>query len=198
MIVDTSVARNFAIAGWADHLRDLCGGRILVAHGVLGMDPEEPGELDRALAFFERETQRYPAGSAELARAVTAELALAGLIARRSMDLEVLLPSVDELSMAIRLQDPALREWRRGLGMKARRLDSGEAVSVAMAVHRNLTLGCDDRDDRAAFHALGGSRCFTTLELAQLAVSRGLLSEAEARRGYERLRTEFRFFGPDW
>jgi hypothetical protein len=198
VIVDTSVARNFAIAGWTDHLRDLSGGRILVAQGVLGVGPDEPGELEQALAFFKRETRRYPAGSAELARAVTAESGLADLIARRSSDLVVLVPDMAELQEAIRLQDPSLRGWRRSLGMKSRRLHSGEAVSVAIAVKRRLALACDDRDGRAAFRALGGSQCFTTLDLAKLAVARRLLSHAEARDGYERLRMEFRFFAPPW
>ncbi len=198
MIVDTSVARNFAIAGWTDQLRDLGGGVIRVAQGVLGVGPDEPGELDRVRGFFERQMRLHPAGSPDYTRALIAESGLSDLIARRSRDLKVVVPDLAELGTAIRLQDPEARAWRRSLGMKARRLDAGEAVSVAIAVARGETLGCDDGGGRVAYQALGGPECLSTLDLAKRAVSTGLLPEDQARHGYERLREEFRFFGPAW
>lgn len=198
MIADTSVVRNFAIAGWADHLRDLGGGVIRVAHGVLGVGPEEPGELDRAREFFERQMTRHPSGSPDYMRALVAESGLSQLIARRPVDLEVVVPNREELQTAIRLQDPDARAWRRGLGMKSRRLDTGEAVSVAIAVARGEPLACDDEDGQIAYRALGGCECLSTLDLVKRAVQAGLVGHNEARAGYERLRTEFRFFGPAW
>lgn len=125
MLLDTSVARNFAIAGWIDELRALSGGVVRVAQGVLGVDPEEPGELDRAKAFFERQTRDHPAGSPDYTRALLAATALGELISRRSTDLKVAMPSHQELKMAIRLTEPDSRPRRQRLGMRARRLDAG-------------------------------------------------------------------------
>lgn len=198
MLVDTSVARNFAIAGWIDQLRALSGGVIRVAQGVLGVDPEEPGELDRAKEFFERQTRLQPAGSPDYTRALVAAMALGELISRRSTDLEVVMPTHQELEMAIRLTEPGGRQWRKTLGMRARRLDAGEAVSIAIAVERKEAFGCDDEDARIAYTALGGIDCPSTVDLVRRAVSTGLLSEDAGRDGYERLRSEYRFYGPPW
>jgi predicted nucleic acid-binding protein len=198
LLVDTSVARNLAILDWREELRALGGGLIRVAQGVLGVGSEEPGELDGARDFFERETRRHAAGSPEYTRGLVAVMGLEALIASRSSHVEVVVPSPPELNMAIRLQDPEEREWRSSLGMKARRLDAGEAVSVAVAASRGETLGCDDDDGQIAYGALGGRECRSTLDLVKLAVEEGLLPEDEARDGYEKLRREYRFFGPPW
>jgi len=198
LLVDTSVARNFALADWADHLATLSHGVIRVAHGVLGAVPEEPGELDRARAFFETQLHRYPAGSREYTDALNAAINLEKLISRRSTTLHVVIPTPEELSLAIRLQAREDRAWRSSLGMRARRLHSGEAVSVAICVSRGWQLGCDDEDGRVAYQALGGRQCLSTLDLVRLAVAKGLISEPEARAGYEKLRTAYHFFGPPW
>lgn len=196
--MDTSVARNFAISEWIEALVALSQGMIRVAQGVLGIGPDEPGELDRAREFFERQTRIHPAGSAEYTHALMAAMRLEKLISRRSTDLEVVVPAGRELDLAIRLQAPEARAWRTSLGMKARRLDTGEAVSVAICVSRDETFGCDDEDARIGYQALGGRECLSTLDLVQLAVQRGLLQEVEARPEYEKLRRTYRFFGPSW
>lgn len=162
------------------------------------MGPDELGELDRARAFFERQTRLHPTGSPEYTRALLAAMRLEDLISRRPNQVEVVVPTPQEIEVAIRLQDPGERSWRQGLGMKARRLDTGEAVTLAVAVARKETFGCDEEDGRIAFTALGGAECLSTLELARRATERGLLTERQAREGYERLRREFRFFGPAW
>lgn len=196
--MDTSVARNFAIAGWTDALATLSQGTIRVAHGVLGLGPEEPGELDRARDFFERQTRTHPAGSAEYTHALVALRQLEDLISRRSRQVEVVVPAAAELRLAMRLQAPHEREWRKGLGMRARRLDAGEAVSIAICVGRNEAFGSDDEDACIAYKALGGVESLSTLDLVQRAVQMGLLPEHEARREYEKLRGTYRFFGPPW
>lgn len=198
MLVDTSVARNFAIVGWADALVALGQGRIRVAHGILGLAQDEPGELDRARDFFDRQTRAYPVGSAEYTRALVAARELDGLIARRSIQVEVVLPTPAELELAVRLQASEERAWRKSLGMRARRLDAGEALSVAICVSRNEAFGCDDEDACIAYRALGWGECLSTLNLVQRAVQRGLLPEGEARREYDKLRGTYRFFGPPW
>ncbi len=82
--------------------------------------------------------------------------------------------------------------------MRARRLDAGEAVSLAICVSRNEAFGCDDKDARIAYQSLEGRECLTTLDLARLGVERGLLSQDQARTEYEKLRSVYRFFGPPW
>lgn len=196
--MDTSVARNFAIAGWVQVLGALSQGTIRVAQGILGVEPDEPGELDRAKEFFDRQTRMHPAGSPEYTHALMAAMHLQELISRRSTDLEVVVPSLEELDLAIRLQAREAREWRTSLGMRTRRLDAGEAVSLAICVSRNEAFWCDDEDARIAYESLGGRECLTTLDLARLGVERRLLSRTEARAEYEKLRRVYRFFGPPW
>lgn len=198
MLVDTSVARNFAIAGWTDALVTLSRGTIRVAHGVLGLDSEEPGELDRARGFFERQTWNHPVGSVEYTHALVALGRLEDLISRRTAQVKVVVPTSTELALAMRLQAPHERDWRKALGMRARRLDAGEAVSVAICVSRNEAFGCDDEDACIAYRTLGGGECLSTLDLVQRAVHMGLFPEDEARREYEKLRGAYRFFGPPW
>jgi predicted nucleic acid-binding protein len=198
LLVDTSVARNFAIAGWADYLVTLSQGVIRVAQGVLGVGPDEPGELDRAKEFFERQTRTHPVGSHEYTNALTAAMNLENLISRRSTTLEVVVPTEQELRLAVRLQAREERGWRTSLGMRARRLDAGEAVSVAICVSRNEEFGCDDEDGRIAYRALGGKQSLSTLDFLKVAVHQGLLPQDEARAGYEKLRGTYRFFGPPW
>ncbi len=170
-----------------------------MAQGVVGVNPEETGELDRAKEFFARQTSLHPAGSPDYTRALVAQMGLEQLIDRRSGGhLDVVVPTTQELRMAIRLTDPEHRSWRQALGMRARRLDAGEAVSIAIAVARRKAFGCDDADARIAYGALGGIECLSTLDLVRRAVTGGLISEGAAREGYERLRSDYRFFGPPW
>lgn len=197
MLADTTVVRNFAILGWIDHLVTLAGGTLHVAHGVLGIDIDETGEIERIRAAFEEESLHHP-GSPAASAAVAAIVGLDDLVGRRSGDVVVLLPAPQEIDLAVRLQDPGEREWRRGLGVRARRLDAGEAVSVAIATARGLAFGSDDDDGRAAYIALGGVSHFWTLDLLQQATERGLLAEVDARAGYRRLCERYRFWGEAW
>jgi predicted nucleic acid-binding protein len=197
MLHDASVLRNFAILGWASHLVALSGGVIRVAHGILGLDADEVGELDRIRDAFERELRASvssPAGS----RLASAVVGLEALTALRGSDLEVVLPTSTELSIAARLQDPEERTWLRSLGVRARRLDAGEAVSVAIATSRGEPFASDDEAARAAYLGLGGAEHLWTLDLVKRAVVDALLPEDEARVGYQALVEHFGFWGPRW
>lgn len=198
MICDASVARNFAVLTWTDHLRTLSGGRIRVAEGVIGAVPGDPGEIERAKEYWEMEAEQAPLGSLAQTDAIAASKGLEDLISRRSTELEVVVLTPSELELAMRLQDPTERPWRQRLKMKARRLDAGEAACIAVAVMRNLALGTDDPDGVAAFKALGGQGHSWTLDLITRAASEGLLTESEAREGYETLRNRFMFRAPAW
>lgn len=197
MLADATVARNFAILGWTDHLVILAGGTLYVAHGVLGIENDEIGEIERIRAAFEEESLHDP-GSPAASAAVAAIVGLDDLVGRRSSDVAVLQPTPQEIDLAVRLQDPRERAWRSSLGVRARRLDAGEAVSVAIATGRGFAFGSDDDDGRAAYIALGGVRHHWTLDLVQQAAGRGLLAEADARAGYRTLCERYRFWGELW
>jgi hypothetical protein len=138
------------------------------------------------------------AGATVTTDALSASQGPEGLLSRRGGDVEVLRLSPEELGLALRLQDRNEREWRRTLGMKARRLDAGEAASIAIAGTRLLPLATDDADGAAAFEALGGREHAWTRDLIKRAVVEGLLPEPEARDGYEKLRSRFAFHAPPW
>lgn len=198
MISDTSVARNFAVLGWTDQLVALSTGVIRVAPDVIGPSGEEPGEVEEAKAYFDGLAQQAHLGSREQTDAVAAGEGLADLVSRRSTTVEVVQPTGKELSLALRLRDPAEREWRANLGMRARRLDAGESVSIAIALTRDVPLASDDGPGVRAFRALGGEEHYWTRDLLKRAVDEGLLTESEARDGYQKLRQRYSFRAPDW
>lgn len=197
MISDSSVVRNFSILGWGEHLASLSDGRIVVVHGVLGLDASESGELDVIAKALEEEANEA-LGSRRSTIALMAHHNLDALLVRRDELFEVLVAGEDEVQLALRLQDRDERDWRAEMGMRARRLDSGEAISLAVAVRRQLSFASDDDSGRIAYLALGGSAFFWTCDLARRCVEQGLLREDEARDGYDRLRNDYRFWGPPW
>lgn len=197
MLADASVARNFAVLGWIDELVALAGGTLYIAHGVLGLGPDEAGEIERIRAAFDNESVRSP-GSSAASAATAALVGLDDLIGRRSRDLTVVLPTPAEIAVAIRLQDPMEGAWRQSLGVRARRLDAGEAVSIGIATARGFTFASDDDDGRAAYLALGGTSHLWTLDLIQEAVAKAFLTEDDAREGYRLLCERYRFWGQPW
>jgi hypothetical protein len=118
LLADASVARNFAVLGWIDELVALAGGTLDIAHGVLGLGPDETGEIERIRVAFDSESVRSPGSPA----ATAALVGLDDLIRRRSHDVTVLVPTEAEIAVAVRLQDPKERAWRQSLGVRARRL----------------------------------------------------------------------------
>jgi predicted nucleic acid-binding protein len=197
LISDSSVVRNFSILDWAPHLASVSDGRIVIVHGVLGADATEVSELDTIAKALEAEGMEAP-GSRPSTLAVTAHYGLESTLSQRDELFEILVPNEEEVELALRLQNRDERDWRASLGMRARRLDSGEAVSLAVAVKRQMAFGSDDDDGRTAYLALGGSEHFWTLDLIKRCVSDGLLNEAQAQEGYERLLSDYRFWGTPW
>jgi hypothetical protein len=63
MLVDASVARSFAVIGWAHRLLEVCGGTILVADGVHGQHPGDPSELRSIRAALQRQADQAGPGS---------------------------------------------------------------------------------------------------------------------------------------
>jgi Zn-dependent peptidase ImmA (M78 family) len=198
LLHDTSVARNFAVLGWTDHLVQLGGGTLRVVEGVLGIDSDDPGELEGARDFFQDSFERAQSGSPQQTAALNAVTGLDELIARRSAEVEVITPSSEQLALAVRLTDPGERVWRDGLGIRARRLDAGEAATIAVALDESEDFASDDDDARIAYTGLGGARHVWTRDLMGEAVENKLLSAQEAESGYERLRSDYSFRGPAW
>lgn len=135
MLADASVLRNFAVVSWVDVLIQLAGGTVYAAHGVMSLNPGEPGEIDGIRGSFHGESLRHP-GSPESTAATAALFGLDDLLTRTPHEISIVTPTAEEVTLALRLQDPAEREWRESLGMRARRLDAGESVSIAIATAR--------------------------------------------------------------
>jgi len=55
MLVDSSVARSFAVIGWTRQLLQLGGGSILVADGVHGQQPGDPALVENRTAYVRAE-----------------------------------------------------------------------------------------------------------------------------------------------
>ena len=202
MLVDASVARSFAVVGWARHLLQLSAGTILVADGVHGAYPCDPSELRRIREALQREVDVAGLGSGRSSRALAAVQGLDELLALGTSELSVLTPSGDEVELAVRLQSrrPEDRAWRHSLGARARRLDAGESVSIAIALTRALRFASDDDDALTLWKALSNERVWRTRDLLRELVDKGVVLEQEARHVYDVLRTDdlHNLGGPPW
>jgi hypothetical protein len=200
MIVDASVARSIAVLGWVDHLEQALDGELQIAHGVLA-EPDEPSELKRIREALQREANQSRPGSGRHSKAVAAAHDIDRLLGPPPK-IALAFPNADEARMAARLTspDPAQRAWRSTLGLRARRLGAGEAVSIAIAQARGLDFASDDGQALVAYHALTGRSAVRTLDIIQLLVSRALIDEAVGRNGYRLLREDDLHLlgGPDW
>lgn len=202
MLLDASVARSFAVIGWAKHLVGIGGGRLLVADGVHARAPEEPSELRAIRNALQRQADRAGYGSGLASRALAAVQGLEELLALPEDKLVVLSLAAEEFNVAVRLQsrDPQDREWRRSLGARSRRLDAGEAASIAIAATRSLAFASDDEDALAIWEGLTGSTACRTRDLLHQVVDDGLSQEEDAREMYRILQTDdlHNLGGPLW
>lgn len=191
MLVDASVARSFAVVGWTPHLLWLSGGTILVADGVNGVDPSDPSELRRIRDALQREADAR-LGSGQSSRALSAVQGLEALLGLGASQLCVLMPSDEELALAVRLQSrrPEDREWRRSLGARARRLDAGESASIAIALTRSLSFASDDDDALRLWEALSHQPGLRTRDLLRKLVDHGVVTDLEACEVYDLLQTD--------
>jgi hypothetical protein len=202
MLVDSSVARSFAVLGWTERLLTVAGRRILVAEGVHNPQTDDPSELRRIRDAIQRQADAAGRGSGFVGRAMAAVHGLDELLALGPEELVVLTLEADEWDMAVRLQSrlPDDREWRRSLGAKSRRLDSGEAASIAIASGRSLAFASDDEDALVLWHALTGEPGRRTRDMFRQLVDQGLVDEREAASAYHLLQTDdlHNLGGPPW
>jgi hypothetical protein len=202
MLLDASVARSIAVLGWTDQLRKALAEPLLIAHGVLSDDPDEPNELRGIRNALQREVNRLQPGSGRHTRAISAVQGLDVLLGAGPSTVTVVMPDAAETTMAIRLssRDSEHRAWRQGLGLRARRLDDGEAVSIAIALARDFGFASDDEQAIVAYTALANREPMRTRAAIKLLVAQGLIDEATGSAGYRFLQEDNLHLlgGPDW
>jgi hypothetical protein len=202
VLIDSSAARSFAVVGWTSHLIAVCGGSIRLAKGVHSENAAERSELRGIRHALMRQADKAGLGSGLSSRALAAAQGMDDLIRLSKPELAVLTLEAAELKLAVRLQsrDPADREWRHSLGATARRLDAGEAASIAIAQHRSLAFASDDEDALVLWHALTSSPGSRTVDLLRKAVASGICGSDDARTAYQLLQTDdlHNLGGPAW
>jgi len=202
VLVDACVARSFAVIGWTDHLVHVAGGRIRVADGVHGLHPEDPSELRNIREALQSQAMAVGLGSGIGGKALSAAQGLDVMLALGPDRFEILQLDDDEFAFAVRLQSrkEVDREWRRGLGAKARRLDAGEAATIAIAQARSLSFASDDDDALVLWQALTGQQGLRTVDLMRQVVQDGRETEADGRAMYATLQTDdlHNLGGPPW
>jgi hypothetical protein len=202
VLIDSSVARSFAVVGWTAQLLAVCSGQIRLAEGVHGLTAAQPSELRGIRDALVRQASKTGLGSGVSSRALAAAHGLDELLALGEPRLTVLALRPPELELAVRLQsrDPADRQWRHALGAKARRLDAGEAASIAIARHRSVPFASDDEDALILWRALTGTPGARTRDLLRSAAAVGACEERDARLVYRVLQTDdlHRLGGPAW
>ncbi len=203
MLIDSSVARSFAVVGWTSQLVTLCGGRIQVADGVHSEDPDERSELRGIRDALMRQADKAGLGSGLSSKALAAAHGLDELLTLPPSKLAVLPLEGADLELAVRLQSREAddRKWRYSLGARARRLDAGEAATIAIAHHRGLPFASDDEDALIVWSALTNTAGLRTRDLLRQAARRGCsCDEGEARLVYHQLQTDdlHNLGGPPW
>jgi hypothetical protein len=202
MLIDASVARSVAVLGWVHQLARAVGGSLSIAHGVLGINSHEPSELRGIRDALQREIGASPVGSGRYSKAVAAVHGLDVLLNLGPPTNTLLIPDSDEVRMAARLtsREAGDREWRSGLGLRARRLDAGEAVSIAIAHARGIDFASDDGQALMAFTALTTRPPVRTRDVIKLLINAGTIDEATGRDGYQFLQQDDLHLlgGPDW
>lgn len=202
MLIDASVARSIAVLGWVHQLARAVGGSLSIAHGVLGAGTDEPSELRGIRDALQREIGASPHGSGRYSKAVAAVHGLDELLNLGSPTIRLLMPDSEEVRMATRLTSRAAddRAWRCRLGLRARRLDAGEAVSISIAHARGIDFASDDGQALLAYTALTTRPPVRTQDVIKLLINTGTIDEATGRHGYQFLQEDDLHLlgGPDW
>lgn len=202
MLLDATVARSIAVLGWGEQLAKVVGGSLRLASGMLSHDPHEASELRGIRAALQREVATSQPGSRHHSIAASAVQGLDVFLTLGPPTVTVLIPDADEIAVALRLssRDAENREWRGELGVTARRLDAGEAVSIAIARARALDFGSDDEQAILAYTALTGRAAMRTRDAIKLLVTHGLINDATGRDAHRFLQTDQLHLlgGPEW
>jgi len=202
VLFDASVARSVAVLGWVDEAAQAVGGSLRLAHGILGAHSDELCELRQIRDGIQREVDASPPGSGRYSKAVSAVLGLDRLLGLGPPQVTLVMPDAQATAITVRLTSMTAdaRAWRRELGMRARRLDTGEAVSIGIAVTQGFDFASDDGQALVAYSALTGRAEVRTRNILKLLVDQGLIDEAVARDRYRFLQEDDLHLlgGPDW
>ena len=202
MLFDASVARSVAVLGWVDQAAQAVGGSLRLAHGILGAHSGELCELRQIRDGLQREVDVSPPGSGRYSKAVSAVLGLDKLLGLGPPQVTLVMPDARATAITARLTSMTedARAWRHELGMRARRLDTGEAVSIGIAVTHGLDFASDDGQALVAYTALTGRTELRTRDVLKLLVNQGLIDETVARDRYRFLQEDDLHLlgGPDW
>src|SRR5262249_32651175 len=109
MLIDASVARSVAVLGWVDQLAKAVGGSLSIAHGVLGVGPDEPSELRGIRDALQREIGASRCGSGRYSKAAAAAHGLDVLLSLGPPTITLLIPDSDEVQFATARDYPA--DW---------------------------------------------------------------------------------------
>jgi hypothetical protein len=197
IVLDCTVVHNFAVLGLCEELEEVLDGRILVTHGVAPLEPQETSELTDWAERYELQLLHETPGSPRYTAILNAVHGLGQLLGGTSIELEILVPTSVEMVLFARIRRPD-EVMRQRCGLKVRALGVGESVSIAVAVERGLGFASDDLDARKVFACLSDRPALFTRDLLEQAVNSSILSLDQARRGYDLLRSTFRFRAPPW
>ena len=166
------------------------------------MRSTEPSELRNIRDALLRQAQDAGLGSGLSSRALAAAQGLDELLAQDPAKLTVLRLEPAELQVAVRLQSrrPDDRDWRHSMGARSRRLDVGEAASIAIAANRSQAFASDDEDALVLWHYLTGTSGLRTRDLLLQLADADFVSHDDTRYCYKLLQTDdlHNLGGPPW
>ncbi len=101
MLIDSSVARSFAVIGWTEHLIAICHGRIQVAESVHSQNADESSELRGIRDALIRQADKAGLGSGLSSRALAAAQGMDDLLRLSGSQLSVVAMEAAELQLAV-------------------------------------------------------------------------------------------------
>ncbi len=153
VVIDATVYRSMGVLGLGPAL---LGVWACITIDTI-FDPPDGGELGGIASTIRGELTRLQHGSSASSLWNEGLDALDELIAQLTSQ-TIVRPTDAETDLAVLLaskHDDA-RSWRHEQGIGARRIDTGEAVCIAVAMSRSFEFATDDRPAAAAFESLSG------------------------------------------
>lgn len=176
VIIDATVYRSMGVLGLGSALLDIW---TCVTIDTI-FDPPDGGELGGIASSIRGEVERLQHGSAS--SSLWSE-ALDGLdsLATQLAGRPILRPTDDETDLAQLLasKNDTARSWRLERGIGVRRIDTGEAVCIAVAMSRGLRFATDDRPAAAAFELLTSATALSSFDALDQMHILGLLDSVE-------------------
>ena len=173
VVIDATVYRSMGVLGLGPALFD-----VWVCITIF--DPPDGGELGGIVSTIRGELTRLQHGSSASSLWNEGLDGLDQLIAQLTSH-TIVRPTAAETDLAMLLaskHDDA-RAWRHEQGIGARRIDTGEAVCIAVAMSRIFEFATDDRPAAAAFESLSGRTARSTFDVLDELCARGVVESVE-------------------